>query len=261
MTQVPQELVINKQLQERVRTFLTDNTFFGAIPHTALDLLVKRGHTRNYAKGSVIYRRGAPGDSLMILLAGRVKIVNITEDAREVVLNFLGTGDINGEIAALDGKERSADAVALEPCEVFVLYARDLVPVLVAHPGVLLDIIRVLCGKLRSASEIIEDNTLDMRGRMAKGLLRLAEKHGRPSRIGIRLELVMSQSELGGYFGLSRENVSRQLGQLREANVISMDRSQIIITDPPGLAMIANTAMEREAGTRPKRMHVVGSIV
>jgi CRP/FNR family transcriptional regulator, cyclic AMP receptor protein len=243
MAQVPQEAVSNKGLRERVCAFLTDHTFFGALPQTALDSLIKRGHTRNYVKGSVIYRRGEPGDSLMVLLGGRIKIVNVTEDAREVVLNFLGVGDINGEIAALDGRKRSADVVAMEPCEVFVLYARDLLPVLFAHPAVLLDIIRMLCEKLRSASEIIEDNTLDMRGRIAKGLLRLAEKHGRRSKIGIRLELVMSQSELGGYFGLSRENVSRQLGQLREANVISMDRSQIIIIDAPGLAMIASTAM------------------
>jgi CRP-like cAMP-binding protein len=232
----------NPVLLERVRPFLSNNTLFGGIPRAALDALLARGHTRKYAKGAVIYRRGEPGDSLMILLAGRVKIVNVAADGREVVLNFLGVGDINGEIAALDGRERTADAIALERCEVFVLYARDLLPTLVANPTVLLDIIRVLCEKLRSASAIIEDNTLEMRGRMAKGLLRLAQQHGRKSKIGVRLDLTMSQSELGGYLGLSRENVSRQLGQLREANVIIMDGSHIVITDADGLTMIAETA-------------------
>jgi CRP/FNR family cyclic AMP-dependent transcriptional regulator len=228
-------------LQERVRPFLRNITFFGGLPDSALDALLARGHTKKYAKGDVIYRRGEPGDSLTILLAGRMKIVNITADAREVILNFLGVGDISGEIAALDGRERTADAVALEPCEVFVVHARDLLPALLAHPNVLLDIIRILCDKLRSASAIIEDNTLEMRGRTAKGLLRLAEQHGRRSKAGVRLNLTLSQRELGGYLGLSRENVSRQLGQLKDANVITMDGLQIVITDDHGLASIADS--------------------
>jgi CRP/FNR family transcriptional regulator, cyclic AMP receptor protein len=155
------------------------------------------------------------------------------------VLNFLGVGDITGEIAVLDGKERTADAVALEACEVFVVYARDLLPVLSAHPAALLEIIQLLCEKLRSTSAIIEDNTLEMRGRTARGLLRLAQQHGRTSKEGIRLDLTVSQAELGGYLGLSRENVSRQLGQLRDANVITIHGSQIIITDEQGLTVIA----------------------
>ncbi len=175
----------------------------------------------------------------MVLLSGRAKVVNTTTDAREVALNFLGAGDLNGEIAALDGKGRTADTIALEACEVFVINARDLLPTLTAHPAALLEIIQVLCEKLRSASAIIEDNTLEMRGRTAKGLLRLAEQHGRTSKAGVRLQLSVSQRELGAYLGLSRENVSRQLGRLRDAGVIAIDGMHIVITDEKGLAEIA----------------------
>src|SRR5205085_6678516 len=100
-------------------------------------------------------------------LAGRVKIANVTSDAREVVLNFLSAGDTIGEIAALDGKERTADAMAQEPCEVFTVHARDLLPVLTAHPAALLEIVQVLCDKLRAASALIEDNTFEMRAEAA----------------------------------------------------------------------------------------------
>src|SRR5438876_680256 len=152
-------------LAERVRPFLRNNTFFGGLPDAAIDALIARGHTKKYAKGDVIYRRGEPGDSLMVLLGGRIKVTNVNADAREVVLNFLGVGDINGEIAALDGKERTADVIALEPGELFVVHARDLVPMLVAHPAALLEVVRILCDQLRSTSAIIEDNTLEMRAR------------------------------------------------------------------------------------------------
>jgi CRP/FNR family transcriptional regulator, cyclic AMP receptor protein len=224
----------------RVRPFLRNNTFFGGLPDSALDAIIARGHTKKYAKGDVLCRRGEPGDSLMVLLAGRVKIANVTSDAREVVLNFLSAGDAIGEIAALDGKERTADAAAQEPCEVFAVHARDLLPVLTAHPAALLEIVQVLCDKLRAASALIEDNTFEMRGRMAKGLLRLAQQHGRTSKEGVRLSVATSQRELGAYLALSRENVSRQLGLLRDAGVIDVAASQIIIKDEQGLALIAD---------------------
>jgi CRP-like cAMP-binding protein len=228
-------------LHERVRPFLRANTFFGGLPDAALDGLIGRGHTKRFTKGETIFRRGEPGESLMVLLEGRAKVVNVTADAREVVLNFLGAGDLNGEIAALDGKARTADTVAIEPCEMFVVSARDLLQVLSAHPAALLEIIQGLCEKLRVASAIIEDNTLEMRARVAKGLLRLAEQHGRMGKGGVQLRMNMSQRELGAYLGLSRENVNRQLGQLRDANVISFDGTNITIADEKYLAEIADS--------------------
>jgi CRP/FNR family transcriptional regulator, cyclic AMP receptor protein len=112
--------------------------------------------------------------------------------------------------------------------------------VLTAHPAALLEIVQVLCDKLRAASALIEDNTFEMRGRMAKGLLRLAQQHGRTSKEGVRLSVATSQRELGAYLALSRENVSRQLGLLRDAGVIDVAASQIIIKDEQGLALIAD---------------------
>jgi len=229
---------------ERVRPFLKNNTFFGGLPDNALDVLVRKGHTKRFAKGDTICRRGDPGDSVMVVLSGRLKITNVTMDAKEVVLNFIGPGDINGEIAALDGKERTADVIALEPGELFVVHARDLVPLLVAHPAALLEVVQILCERLRSTSAIIEDNTLEMRARMAKGLLRLAEQHGRMAPNGIHLDLTVSQRELGAYLSLSRENVSRQLGWLREVKAIDVVGPHIIITDSGQLEAIAQQVGE-----------------
>jgi len=224
---------------ERIRPFLKQNTFFGGLPDGVLEALIARGHSETYAKGEVVCRRGDPGDSLMVVLAGRLKISNITADGREVVLNFLAPGDLNGEIAALDGKERTADAVAMQASEVFVVDRRYLLPALTAHPEALLEVVEILCEKLRSSSAIIEDNTLEVRSRTARGLLRLAQQHGRQGKDGIRLSLSMSQTELAGYLGVARENVNRQLARLREANVIKLEGAQIIITDARGLAEVA----------------------
>jgi CRP/FNR family transcriptional regulator, cyclic AMP receptor protein len=237
----PKTMSSDPSFVDRIRPFLRNNTFFGGLPDAALDALIRRGHTKKFGKGDAICRRGEPGDSVMVLLQGRIKVSNVNVDGKEVVLNFLGVGDITGEIGALDGNERTADAAALEPCEVFAVHARDLLPTLTAHPPALLEIIQILCEKLRSTSAIIEDNTLEMRARTARGLLRLARQHGRTTRSGVRLQLPMSQTELGNYLSISRENVSRQLGRLRDANVITVNDQQIIISDEEGLAEIAAT--------------------
>jgi CRP-like cAMP-binding protein len=224
---------------ERSLAFLKANTCLGALPEQVVASLVGLGHTKRYAKGETIFQRGDPGDNLMVILSGRVKITNITANAREVVLNFLGAGDVNGEIAILDGRGRCAGAVALEDSEVFVLHRRDVLPVLSANPDALLEIIQLLCEKLRAASAMVEANTLEMAARTATGLLRLAHQHGRVTPRGVFIDLKLSQRDLGSYLGLSRENVSRELGKLGKSGLIEINGSHITVLDEDALAAIA----------------------
>ena len=226
-------------VSDHLRSFLKNTTFLGSLADSALETLIHRGHVKKYSAGEVICRRQERGDSLMLIIKGLIKIANDNPDGKEVVLNFLGTGDTYGEMAVFGGQMRTADAVALEESEVFTVYARDLLPVLAAHPQALFEIVQVLCEKLHAASAAIEDNSLDMRRRVARGLLRLASQHGRTGKGGIRVNLTLSQSELAAYLGLSRENVNRQLGQLKGANVIRKEGAQIVVTDEFALSEIA----------------------
>lgn len=231
---------------EDIRGFLKANTFLGRLPAPALDALMERGQLRQYAKRDIIYRRGEPGDSLMVVLRGRIKLSNVNLSGKEIVLHFLVPGNIYGEIAALDGRERVANAVALEESEIFLIYTRDLMPTLKAHPEAMFEIIRALCEKMRAGAALIEDSTLEMRARVARGLQRLAQHHGRRGETGTCLQLSLSHTELGNYLGLSRANVSRQLSQLREANVITIEAAQIVILDEDGLAEIAGAAYSKD---------------
>jgi CRP/FNR family transcriptional regulator, cyclic AMP receptor protein len=231
---------------EDIRGFLKANTFLGRLPAPALDALMERGQLRQYANRDIIYRRGEPGDSLMVVLRGRIKLSNVNLSGKEIVLHFLVPGNIYGEIAALDGRERVANAVALEESEIFLIYTRDLMPTLKAHPEAMFEIIRALCEKMRAGAALIEDSTLEMRARVARGLQRLAQHHGRRGETGTCLQLSLSHTELGNYLGLSRANVSRQLGQLREANVITIEAARIVILDEDGLAEIAGGAYAKD---------------
>jgi CRP-like cAMP-binding protein len=223
-----------------IRAFLANSTFLGCLPGSALDSLIGKGQIKYFAKGSVIYRRGDPGDSLLFTISGRIKLANTNIGGKEVVLHYVGEGEIFGEIAALDGKERAADAVALEECQIFFLYARDLLPTLTAHPSAMLAVLHGLCEKIRAAATVIEDNKLEMRWRTARGLLRLARQHGRTAAAGGSLQLAISQEELGKYLGATRANVNRQLGELKSGKLISISGTEITIIDAEGLAEIAD---------------------
>jgi CRP/FNR family transcriptional regulator, cyclic AMP receptor protein len=222
-----------------LRLFLKNKTFLASVSDLALDALIGRGHVRKYLAGEFIFRRQDRGDTLMVIITGLIKITNSNADGKEIVLNFLGTGDTYGEMAIFGDQLRAADVITLEDTEVFAVYARDLLPLLTAYPQALLELVQVLCEKLRAASAAIEDHSLDMRRRVARGLLRLALQHGQTSENGIRVNLTISQSELGAYLGLSRENVNRQLAELRDDRVIRNDGAQIIVTDEGGLSRIA----------------------
>lgn len=229
---------------EEIKALLCDNTFLGGLPGAVFDGIYQRGHLVRYAKGDTIVHRGDEGTNMMLILAGSVKVSNTTIDGREAVLNFLGPGDVNGEITVLDGLDRAATAVALEPTEAFVVQRRDLIPAILANPDAMMEIIHILCGKLRVTSALIEDGLNEMPGRTARGLLRLADQHGRNTKDGIVINLRLSQRDLGGYMGLSRENTSRQLATLRQKGLIRIDGPHIMIRDRAGLEAAAEAAQD-----------------
>lgn len=214
-----------------IRNRLERATVIGSLSPAILDNLAKHAHLTHFSKGASVCSRGDHGDSMMIVDSGALKVYNVTSAGQEIVLNFLGQGDLMGELAVLDGQPRTANVVALEPTDVISLYRRDVLPLLLSNPEALMEVVQALTGKVRAASLLIEENRLPMTARTAAGLLRLVEQHGRKSGDGIRIDLALSQRDLGGYLDTSRPNANRQLGLLRDAGVLRFDQANIVILD------------------------------
>ncbi|MEM9048294.1 MAG: Crp/Fnr family transcriptional regulator [Pseudomonadota bacterium] len=222
------------------RRFLVDNTFLGGLPGTLTDRLMALGALRNPGKGEMLFQQEDAGESLIVILAGTVKVTRFTAEGRELVLNFLKAGDIIGEIAVLDGGPRTAGATMLEPGAIFVIQRRDLVPVLLAAPEALMEVVGVLCEKLRATSDIVQTQHLDLVGRFAAGVLRLAALHGRRGSRGVEVDLAASQQDLGAYLGMSRENASRLIARLGREGVLSSERRLLILHDMERLQALAD---------------------
>ena len=195
-----------------------------------------------HPRGAVIFQKGDPGSSMMAVIRGRVKICTFSQDGRELLLNIIDQGGIFGEIAILDGRPRTANAVALEETDLLVLERGQFLPFLAGNPEALSLLLAALCQKLRQTSEHLEDALLrEAPSRLASGLLRLAETFGRSGPGGLKLNIKLSQQQIGNLIGTSRESVNKHLGDWTRAGHLSMDGGFIVIRDRTVLEEIAVT--------------------
>ncbi|HEX6111848.1 MAG TPA: Crp/Fnr family transcriptional regulator [Geminicoccaceae bacterium] len=214
------------------RSLLANLPLFGKLAPEELDRLVAYMRLVRYPARTVLFRKGDPGSNMMVVVRGRVKVCSHSEDGKELVLNLINPGEVVGEIALLDGADRTADAVTLTDTELLVLERRDFVPFLQRHPDACMRLFAVLCERLRRTSELLEEALfLEGSSRLAKRLAHLAEVFGKPVPGGVRIDIPLSQQQLGSMVGMSRESMNKQLKQWRQEGLIRVEEGRYILTD------------------------------
>ena len=192
--------------------------------------LVARARVRTFSNGDTVFLMGAPGDSMMAVLKGNVRISCPSAEGKEIVLGTVLPGDFFGEVALLDGKPRSADAKAVTACSLAVLERRDVLDFLERHPGAWDGLVQVLCGRLRKLTEkTAEVALLDLAGRLAKALLRLAGADQDGSPATALAPIGLSQRELGNIVGASRESINKCLREWQRTGLIKSENNLITI--------------------------------
>jgi CRP/FNR family cyclic AMP-dependent transcriptional regulator len=221
--------------REEQRQLLKNHLLFGRLGDAEIGELLTHARLEHYAAGDEIFAKGSPGQSMMAVLRGSVKMTSLSPEGRELVFNIMEAGEIFGEIALLDGRERSADAVALTDCELLVLYRRDFLPFLERRADICIMLLEMLCQRLRHTSEQVEDvSFVTLGSRVAKALLRLAHPEGTNAKPAVHV----TQQELGHIVGGARESVNRQLQAWQKAGLIELRKGTIAIRDVGGLQRI-----------------------
>ncbi|MDX6667690.1 MAG: family transcriptional regulator, cyclic receptor protein [Solirubrobacteraceae bacterium] len=206
--------------------------FLAALDPAARKALYERGTRRSFRRGTTLFHEGGGSDRIVVVLSGRVKVSTVTEDGKEIVLAFRGPGDLLGELSAIDGEPRSATVSALEPVDALVVAASDFRSFLAAHPPVALLLLQMLSRRLRDADrKRVEYGAYDTLGRVAARLVELADRFGEPVARGLRITLPLSQEELAGWTGASREAVSKALQALRGLDWVITERRRITVLD------------------------------
>lgn len=206
--------------------------FLAAIGPDQARQLRERGIHRRFRKGQALFHQGATSDAVIILLSGRVKVSTIAGDGKEIVLAFRGPGDLLGELSAIDREPRSATVEAIEAVEALAIAASDFRSFLLANPDLALLLLQMLSRRLRDADrKRVEYGAYDTVGRVSARLVELAERYGEPAARGLRIGLPLSQEELAGWTGASREAVSKALQTLRKVGWVITERRRITILD------------------------------
>ena len=183
--------------------------------------------------------QGDEGTSLVIVLDGVVRISMVTPNGREIILDYAEAGAILGEIAVLDGQPRTASATAMWPGRIVRISRDNFLGFIERHPKVAIRLLREMARRLRETDSTIEsDRAFTTAPRLARYLKRLTDQKMH----GTRLTRDLSQSELGSFVGISRENINRQLAAWATDGVIELTQGKIRIIDPDYLTAIAEAA-------------------
>jgi len=214
---------------------LSVNPLFSGLTADNIKAIADLCTVQTHAGGETLFMKGDTGDALYGLRRGRVLITTSTAEGKRLTLNVLGSGDVFGEIALLDGRPRTADAIIAEPTELYVIRRSAFSDLLRRQPEIALKFIELLCERLRWTSDRVEEAYLtNFKVRLARRLLKLAEDFGD--------EIQISQEELSVLAGATRESVNRQLQAWRRAGLVTLGRSRITVLNASGLEVEAETS-------------------
>lgn len=211
---------------------LGHTTLFRGLSDTASEDLAAAMDRRSISRGSVIFKKDDHGDSMFVILSGRVRMTRPGTNGQEHLLTVLGGGDLVGELTLFDPKPRMATATAMTAVELAVFDNAAMASWLERCPEGAMHLLRILAQRLRRANDALEGLLHNyVPSRVAIAILDLAERFGTPSERGTVVQHAMTQTELAQYVGASRESVNRTLAELAAAGVISLEPGMVVLHD------------------------------
>ncbi len=235
-------MTVRKVTVANGRRILSEHELLGHLKPMELKRLLASARVQRFGAGEILFRKGDPGDKMFVVLAGRIMIATGLGPGKVNVLDVLGEAGVFGEVALLDGAERAADAIALVKSRLMVLERGDFISFMDDHREAAQRLMAALCKRVRSISEPESYQAVrfaKLPVRLAKKLLLLAEAYGDSTRHGVRIDLNLSQGDLGKMTGTSRESINKQMRSWREQRLIEDDAGTITISDPKQLKRIS----------------------
>ncbi len=215
---------------------LSRSPLLEGLPEESLAQIAAGARRRSYRRGEVLFHQGDPGDALLILESGAVKVVVYSEAGDETVLAVLGAGESFGELALIDGEARSATVQALEAVEALSIRRDAFMQVVRSHPPTVERLLAALATKIRYLSNTVSDLAfLNLESRLAKKLLELAAERGKEVNGATEIQLALTQEELAGMVGATRASVNKVLGWYEDRGLISRTGRRIVVRDPEKL--------------------------
>jgi CRP/FNR family transcriptional regulator/CRP/FNR family cyclic AMP-dependent transcriptional regulator len=212
---------------------LSGSTLFLGLSEENVVALAALCETRSYRHGDILFRQGDPGDSLHIVIEGQLKVYVAAESGDEILVAILGPGDCVGELSLIDGEPRSATVESISTTRTIVVPRSEFQRAIHANTQMMEALVNTLADRLRQTTTLAADLAfLDLRGRLAKKLLDLAEEHGRATPRGaVEITVPLTQFDLAAMMGVTRESISKQIGWFEQVGAIERRGRRILIVD------------------------------
>ncbi|WP_409341875.1 Crp/Fnr family transcriptional regulator [Paenibacillus sp. MBLB4367] len=219
-------------MESRIAVLLKSVPIFEDLLYEELESIVPLFTERKYKKGSILFWEGEPGDEFFIIKSGLVKIYRLDE-SREIILSMFREGDFFGEMALFrQDMKRTATAETMEATSFYVLSRSDFAGFMEKYPKILLMLLETLSERLHKANEQILSLTFqDVRTRIYKTLLRLAEEYGTPYQNRSTINVKLTHQQVAGMVGTVRESVTKAFLELQDDGIIAVQNKFIMIKD------------------------------
>jgi CRP/FNR family transcriptional regulator, nitrogen oxide reductase regulator len=219
---------------------LQSNPLFKGLEPGELAAIAAAGRSRRFRSGTYLFRQGAPATTLYVLVAGQVKMTQITPEGHQVLLRITSPGDTLGAIALVDKALYPAAAQAADDCRVLAWDGDAMLALVLRFPHLALNILRVVSAHvLEFQDRYRELATERVERRVARALLRLADRAGQSVDSGILIDLALTQQDLAEMTGTTRSTISRMLSEWEQSGIVKTGRGRVLIKLPGALLLIA----------------------
>jgi CRP/FNR family transcriptional regulator, cyclic AMP receptor protein len=224
-------LTIQPGPEPALESLVRSPLFQGILPDE-LAHLARAMHGRRYRRNEVIFHEGDPGDSLHIVVTGRVKISRESVEGAEAIVALLGAGDTFGELVLLDGAVRSATATAVEPTETLTMRRMDFAKLVDESAPFRWHVLGGIAHRIRRLTDqLAEVHFLDLAGRLALQITRLAEEAAPGRATDVELPKTLTQSDLAAMVGGTRQRVNQILGDFDDEGLIRNEGGRLVVCD------------------------------
>ncbi len=194
------------------------------------ELFFKKGVLKSYEKDVPIFYREDEGNSVYLISKGTVKIVNYSEEGKELIFAIFQEGDIFGEMSVFDKKPRSACAIPMTTSKVYELDGKCFISFLRERPDMLLQIVKIFSIRIRELNDFVQDTIFaNLTSRVLNKLIKLSKLKGIDRGSYYQLKIDFTQGDLAAFVGCTRENLNRELKHLKDKGFIDYDKSDIKI--------------------------------
>ena len=205
---------------------------FSNLDEKQISFIATKMRNKKYSKSDIILMEDEVGDTFFIILEGSVKVTRDSEDGMEVILAVLSSGNFFGEISLLDGKTRSANAIALEKTSLMILKRNDFLQLLKEIPQISISLLSELAKRIRKTDEQVENLAFsDAEKRIGISILSISEQLGVVKNGLVKIPKLPFHQDIANMAGTSRETVSRMLKLLETKKLITRNSNELSFVD------------------------------